>query len=122
MSIAVASGIALAVIGVIAAFLVIPRILGGGEEERAASESPQRSLLLFLGMGAAVGALLTNAAALAAAFYGGERFPTEAAPTAFIGLALGFLAYFMGARKLGIAAIVVTLVTLVVGSAVVQLT
>lgn len=122
MSVVIASVIALVVVGALAA-LVLPRILrgAGGEEERAASETPRQSLLLFLGMGAAVGALLANAAALAAAFYGDENFPANVFPTAFIGITLGFLGYFMGARKLGIAAIVVTLATLVVGTVVVEL-
>ncbi len=121
MSAAVASVIALVVVGALAAF-VLPRILGGagGEEESAASENPRRSFLLFLGIGAAVGALLTNVAALAAAFYGDENFPANAFPTAFIGLSLGFLGYFMGARKLGIAAVVVTVVTLALGTVVVE--
>ena len=121
MSIAIASVIALVVIGALAAF-VLPRIMGGagGEEESAASESPKRSFLLFLGIGAALSALLTNVAGLAAAFYGDENFPANAFPVAFIGLSLGSLGYFMGARKLGIAAIVVTVVTIALGSAVVE--
>jgi hypothetical protein len=121
LSIAIASVIALVVLGVIAGFFVLPRILGGagGEEERAASETPQRSFLLFMGMGAAVVALLTNVVALAAAFFGNEQFPANAFPTAFIGITLGLLAFFLGARKLGIAAVVVTVITLVVGSIVV---
>ena len=107
MSIAIASVIALVVLGVVAGFFVLPRIMGaaGGEEERAASETPQGSFLLFMGMGAAVVALLTNVAALAAAFYGNEQFPANAFPTAFIGITLGLLAFFLGARRLGIAAV-----------------
>ncbi|CAA9447091.1 MAG: hypothetical protein AVDCRST_MAG28-978 [uncultured Rubrobacteraceae bacterium] len=118
MSIAIASVVALVVLGVVAGFFVLPRIMGaaGGEEERAANETPQRSFLLFMGIGAAVVALLTNVAALAAAFYGNEQFPANAFPTAFIGITLGLLAFFLGARRLGIAAVVVTVVTLVAGS------
>lgn len=121
MSAVIASVIALVVVGALAA-LVLPRILGGagGEEESAASESPKRSFLLFLGIGAAVGALLTNVAALGAAFYGDESFPANAFPVAFIGISLGFLGYFMGARKLGIAAVVATVVTIALGTVVVE--
>jgi hypothetical protein len=120
LSIAVASVIALVVLGAIAG-LVLPRILGAaaeGEGERAASDNPKRSLLLFLGMGAAAGALLTNVAALVAAFTGPDNLSANAFPTAFIGITLGLVGYFMGARRLGIAAVVVTVVTLAVGAVV----
>lgn len=68
-----------------------------------------------------MGALLANVAVLAAAFYGDENFQANVFPTAFIGLSLGFLGYFMGARKLGIAAVVVTVLTLALGTVVVEL-
>jgi hypothetical protein len=119
LSIAVASLIALVVFGALAG-LVLPRILGaaGGEEERTASRDPKRSLLFFLGTGAAAGALLTNVVAVAAAFTGNDNLSANAFPTAFIGITLGLVGYFMGARRLGIAAVVVTVVTLAVGAVV----
>ena len=118
MSIAIASGIILIVVGVIAGFLVLPRIMSAarGEEERETSDSPERSLLLFLGMGAAVGALLVNVAVLAAALYGSEMFSANVFDTLFLGIVLGVAAYFMGARKLGVAAVVVTVVATVIGA------
>lgn len=118
MSIAIASGIILIVVGVIAGFLVLPRIMSaaGGEEERETSDSPERSLLLLLGMGAAVGALLVNVAVLAAALYGSEMFSANVFDTLFLGIVLGVAAYFMGARKLGVAAVVVTVVATVIGA------
>lgn len=123
MSIAIASLIVLVIFGALAG-VILPRILSaaaGEEEVGTASRDPKRTFLLFLGMGAAVGGLLTNVAGLAAAFYGNEAFPANAVPTAFIGFALGVLGYFLGARKLGIAAVVVTVLTLVVGSVVAEL-
>ena len=127
MSIAIASVIALVVVGAIAG-LVLPRILGAaaegegeGEGERAATRDPKRSFLLFLGMGAAAGALLTNVVAVAAAFTGDDNLSANAFPTAFIGITLGLVGYFMGARRLGIAAVVVTVVTLAVGAVVAAL-
>jgi len=122
LSIAIASGIILIVVGVIAGFLVLPRIMSaaGGEEERETSDSPERSLLLFLGMGAAVGALLANVAVLAAALYGNEMFSANVFDTLFLGIVLGVAGYFMGARKLGVAAVVVTVVTTVLGAVIQQ--
>jgi hypothetical protein len=118
LSIAIASGITLIVVGVIAGFLILPRIMSaaGGEEEREANDTPERSLLLFLGMGAAVGALLTNVALLAAALYGSEMFSANVFSTLFLGIVLGVAGYFMGARKLGVAAVVVTVVATVIGA------
>ena len=118
MSIAIASGIILIVVGVIAGFLILPRIMSaaGGEEEGEASDTPERSLLLFLGMGAAVGALLTNVAVLAAALYGSEMFSANVFDTLFLGIVLGVAGYFMGACKLGVAAVVVTVVATVIGA------
>ena len=118
MSIAIASGIILIVVGVIAGFLVLPRIMSaaGGEEERETSDSPERSLLLFLGMGAAVGGLLANVAVIVAALYGNEMFSANVFDTLFLGIVLGVAGYFMGARKLGVAAVVVTVVATVLGA------
>jgi hypothetical protein len=118
LSIAIASGIILIVVGVIGGFLILPRIMSaaGGEEERETSDTPERSLLLFLGMGAAVGALLTNVAVLAAALYGSEMFSANVFDTLFLGIVLGIAGYFMGARKLGVAAVVVTVVATVIGA------
>ena len=118
MSIAIASGIILIVVGVIVGFLILPRIMSaaGGEEEREASDNPERSLLLFLGMGAAVGALLTNVAVLAAALYGSEMFSANVFDTLFLGIVLRVAGYFMGARKLGVAAVIVTVVATVIGA------
>jgi hypothetical protein len=72
-------------------------------------------------MGAAAGALLTNVVAVAAAFTGPDNLSANAFPTAFIGITLGLVGYFMGARRLGIAAVVVTVVTLAVGAVVAAL-
>lgn len=77
-----------------------------------------RTISFFLGVALAVTGLLLNVAVLAASFLGSELFSANVFSTAFMGIVLGVAGYFMGARRLGIAAVVVTVVVTVIGAVV----
>ena len=132
MGIAVVSLIVLALVGALGG-LVLARVFGaaaarnedrpggaGDEEEGSGREGPneeegrgQAGRLLGAAI-AALGALTGAAGALAAMFQG---FLPGAVPAASAGIFMGMVGYFLGARRLGRAAAVLSAVALVLGAA-----
>lgn len=88
----------------------------GEEEETMTNGGQKRTVVFFLGVALSVTGLLVNVAVLAAALYGSEMFSANVFNTLFLGIVLGVAGYFMGARKLGIATVIVTIATTLVGA------
>jgi hypothetical protein len=86
------------------------------EEKRMANGSQKQTIVFGLGVALAVTGLLVNVAVLAAALYGSEMFSSNVFNTLFLGIVLGVAGYVLGARKLGIAAVVVTVAATLVGA------
>jgi hypothetical protein len=81
-----------------------------------ANGSQKQTIVFGLGVALAVTGLLVNVAVLAAALYGSEMFSSNVFNTLFLGIVLGVAGYVLGARKLGIAAVVVTVAATLVGA------
>jgi hypothetical protein len=132
LSIAIASLLALVIFGVLAV-LVLGRVFraaadrnenrpGGGEEEEGGrdptgddpgAEKARRSMTRSFGWGlAALGILLAGAGAVSAF---DEVSLNNVVPAAFVGGVLGLAGYFMGARRIGATAVVVSVVVLMFG-------
>jgi hypothetical protein len=93
---------------------------GGGQEDNL-SEENKRSFRFFLGAGAAITAMLISAAAVASAFSADIQFESTGLPAGFLGVILGLLGYFLGARRLGAMAIVFTVLAGVLGAVVIAM-
>lgn len=92
---------------------------GGGEQADLTEENKQ-SIRSFLGMSAAMVAILTNVLAVAAlvgfTFFDNILVSNSGLPIIFFALVLAVAGYALGARRLGIAAIVLTLAVGVLGT------
>lgn len=135
MSIAIASLLALVVVGTLAGLLFFRAFgqaaarnesqPGGGNDEEgdqpgSLGEETRRSVWFFVGAGAAMSAVLIDVAAVATAFSNDQQFVNNAAPTAFLALMLAVIGYFLGARVLAVGAVVFTVVALAVAAAITQ--
>lgn len=135
MSIAVASLLALVIVGALAGLFFF-RAFGqaaarnenqpAGESEEdgnpqgSLGEETRRSVWYFLGVGAAGSAILIDIVAVATAFSGSQEFLNNAVPVAFLGLTLAVIGYFLGARMLAVGAVVFTVISLAVAAAIIQ--
>ena len=135
MSIAIASLLALVVVGALAGLLFFRAFgqaaardegqPGGGNDEEgdqpgSLGEETRRSVWFFVGAGAAMSAVLIDVMSVATAFSGSQEFVNNAAPTAFLALMLAVIGYFLGARVLAVGAVVFTVVALAVAAAIIQ--
>ncbi len=133
MSIAIASLLALVVVGALAGLLFFrafgqaaarneSQVGGGNDEDQPASlgEETRRSVWFFVGVGAAASAVLVDLVAVATAFSGTQEFLNNAVPTAFLAFILAVVGYFLGARVLAVGAVVFTVVALAVAAAIIQ--
>ena len=135
MSIAVASLLALIIVGTLAGLFFF-RAFGqaaarnenqpagesaeDGNSQSGLSEETRRSVWYFLGVGAAGSAVLVDVVSVASAFSGNQEFLNNAVPVAFIALTLAVIGYFLGARMLAIGAVVFTVIALAVAAAILQ--
>jgi hypothetical protein len=65
--------------------------------------------------------MLISAAAVASAFSADIQFESTGLPAGFLGVILGLLGYFLGARRLGAMAIVFTVLAGVLGAVVIAM-
>jgi hypothetical protein len=86
------------------------------EEKRMANESQERTVVFVLGAVFSITRILINFAALAAALYGNDMFSANVANTLFLGIVLGGIGYLMGARKLGLASVAISVFTTLIGA------
>lgn len=98
---------------------------GGGNEEDgdqpgSLGEETRRSVWFFLGVGAAMTAMLIDVAAVVTAFSGDNQFENNASSVAFLAFMLAVIAYFLGARMIAAGAVVFTVVALAVAAAIMQ--
>ena len=135
MSIAIASIVALVVVGALAGLFLF-RAVGqaaarnenqpAGESEEDGNpqgglgEETRRSVWYFLGVGAAASAVLVDVAAMAVAFAGSQEFLNSAIPVAFIAFTMAVVGYFLGARVPALGAMVFTVVALAVSAVALQ--
>lgn len=135
MSIAVASLLALIIVGTLAGLFFF-RAFGqaaarnesqpageseeDGNSQSGLSEETRRSVWYFLGVGAAGSAVLVDVVSVASAFSGNQEFLNNAVPVAFIAFTLAVIGYFLGARMLAIGAVVFTVIALAVAAAILQ--
>ena len=135
MSIAIASLLALVIVGALAGLFFF-RAFGqaaarnenqpAGESEEDGNlqgglgEETRRSVWYFLGVGAAGSAILVDVAAIATAFSGSQEFLNDAASVAFLAFALAVIGYFLGARMLAVGAVVFTVIAIAVAAAIMQ--
>ena len=99
---------------------------GGGEEEDESQqanlgEEGKRSIRFFFGAALAVLSMLVGVAVLVSAVTGVGDFANSLVPGAFLGCILGVGGYFLGARKLGVGAVVFTVVALVLAGLVMSM-
>lgn len=134
MSIAIASLLALVIVGALAGLFFF-RAFGqaaarnenqpGGNSEDvnpqgSLSEDTRQSVWFFLGVGAAASAILIDVVAMAVAFAGSREFLNSAVPVAFLAFTLAVVGYFLGARMLAVGAMVFTVVALAVSATALQ--
>jgi hypothetical protein len=135
LSIAIASIVALVVVGALAGLFLF-RAVGqaaarnenqpAGESEEDGNpqgglgEETRRSVWYFLGVGAAVSAVLVDVVAMAVAFAGSQEFLNSAIPVAFIAFTMAVVGYFLGARVPALGAMVFTVVALAVSAVALQ--
>lgn len=135
LSIAIASLIALVVVGALAGLFFF-RAFGqaaarvenqpAGESEEDANpqgslaQETRRSVWYFLGVGAAGSAVLMDVVAMAFAFAGSEEFWNSAIPVAFLAFTLAVVGYFLGARMVALGAMAFTVVALAVSAVALQ--
>ena len=135
MSIAIASLLALVIVGALAGLFFF-RAFGqaaarnenrpAGESEEGANpqgglaQETRRSVWYFLGVGAAASAVLVDVVAMAVAFAGSQEFLNSAVPVAFLAFTLAVVGYFLGARMLALGAIAFTVVALAVSAVALQ--
>ena len=135
MSIAVASLLALIIVGTLAGLFFF-RAFGqaaarnesqpAGESEEDGNsqgglgEETRRSVWYFLGVGAAGSAVLVDVVSVASAFSGNQEFLNNAVPVALIAFTLAVIGYFLGARMLAIGAVVFTVIALAVSAVALQ--
>lgn len=137
MGLAVVSLLALTILGAIGG-LVLSRVFaqagannedapgdGGGEGGSAQAdltEENKRSIRSFLGMSAAIVAILTNVLAVAAllgfTFFNNVLVANSGLPIIFFALTLAVAGYALGARRLGLGAIALTLAVGALGTVV----
>jgi hypothetical protein len=91
-----------------------------GSSQGSLGEETRRSVRYFLGVGAALSAMLIDVAGVATAFSDAQEFLNNAVPVAFLALTLAVVGYFLGARMLAAGAVVFTVVALALAAAVIQ--
>ncbi len=135
MSIAIASLVALVILGALAGLFFF-RAFGqaaardenqpggtdgeDGNPSGSLSGDTRQSVWFFLGVGAAGSAILVDVVAMAVAFAGSREFENSAIPVAFLAFMLAVVGYFLGARMLAVGAVVFTVVALAVSAVVLQ--
>ncbi len=92
-----------------------------GSQQANLGEEVKRSVWFFLGVAAAALSMLIGAAVLVSALTGLGDFANSVVPGAFLGFILGVAGYFLGARKLGIGAVVFTVIALVLAGVVISM-
>ena len=135
MSIAIASLLALVIVGALAGLFFFRAFgqaaarnenqTGGGSEEDANSqgglgEETRRSVWFFVGMGLAGSAILVDVAAVISAFFNDQQFVNNAVPVAFLAFMMAIIGYLLGARMIAVGAVVFTVIALAVAAAIVQ--
>lgn len=93
-----------------------------GSEQADLTEENKRSVRSFFGMSAAIVAILTDVLAVGAligfAFFNNILVANSGLPIIFFALILAVAGYLLGARRLGLGAIVLTLAVGVLGAVV----